>query len=134
MQLSDVVRMSIPERQRARQQHEWRGRVAEIIAIWWLRLHGYQIEGHRIKTPAGEIDLVAIRHKVMVFVEVKLRPTHDMALYSVSRRQQQRIVRAAHAYVASKSPRSPIDMRFDVVTLSPWSCPRHIIDAWRPES
>lgn len=124
--------MRIHERQQSRQRHEWRGRVAEIIAIWWLRLKGYQIEGHRIKTNAGEIDLVARRRKVMVFVEVKLRPTHDMALNSISHHQQQRIARAAHAYVASKSPRSLIDMRFDVITLSPWSCPRHLIDAWRP--
>jgi putative endonuclease len=125
--------MRVTERRRVRQRHEWRGRAAEIITIWWLRLRGYQIEGHRIKTPAGEIDLIAKQHKVMVFVEVKLRPTHDMALYSVSHRQQQRIVRAAHAYVASKSPRSPIDMRFDVITLTPRSCPRHVIDAWRPD-
>ena len=125
--------MCPPEGQRIRQRHEWRGRVAEMIAIWWLRLRGYQIEGHRIKTPVGEIDLIAKRRKILVFIEVKLRPTHDMAMYSVSRHQQQRIVRAAHAYVASKSPRSPIDMRFDVITLSPWSCPRHLIDAWRPD-
>lgn len=120
-----------------RRQNEWRGRLAEIVAIWWLRLKGYQIEGHRIQTPMGEIDLVARRGHTLAFIEVKLRRTHDIGLRAVTRYQQRRIARAAEiaapSFVASKSPRSNVDIRFDVITLAPWSWPRHLIDAWRPD-
>lgn len=124
-------------RQRDRRQNEWRGRFAELIAIWWLRFKGYRIEGHRTQTPMGEIDLIARRGHTLIFVEVKLRQSHNAGLYSVTRTQQHRITRAAEiaaqTIIASKSPRSDVDIRFDVITLAPWSWPRHLIDAWRPD-
>jgi len=120
-----------------RRQNEGRGRIAEIIAIWWLRLKGYHIESHRIQTPLGEIDLIARRGHTLVFVEVKLRRTHHAGLHAVTRHQQRRITRAAEivaqTYIASKSPRSQVDIRFDVITLAPWSWPHHLVDAWRPD-
>lgn len=124
-------------RQNDRRQNEGRGRLAETIAIWWLRFKGYHIENHRVQTPMGEIDLIARRGRTLVFVEVKLRSTHDAGLHSITRNQQQRITRAAamvvQSIIASKSPRSDVDIRFDVITLCPWSLPRHLIDAWRPD-
>lgn len=120
-----------------RRQNEDRGRYAEIIAMWWLRFKGYQIQGHRVQTPVGEIDLIARRGRTLAFIEVKLRRTHDIGLCAVSRYQQRRIARAAEIAIlsiaASKSPRSRVDIRFDVITLAPWSWPRHIADAWRPD-
>lgn len=126
-----------PLDQKHRRQNEGRGRLAETIAIWWLRIKGYYIENHRVQTPMGEIDLIARRGRTLVFVEVKLRRTHDAGLRAVTRTQQRRIARAAEiaaqTIIASKSPRSGVDIRFDVITLSPWSWPRHLIDAWRPD-
>jgi len=123
--------------QNDRRQNEGRGRLAKIIAIWWLRFKGYHIENHRVQTPMGEIDLIARRGRTLVFIEVKLRSTHDAGLHSITRNQQQRITRAAamvaQSIIASKSPRSDVDIRFDVITLCPWSWPRHLIDAWRPD-
>ncbi len=123
--------------QKDRRQNEGRGRFAEIIAIWWLRAKGYHIENHRVQTPMGEIDLIARRGRTLVFVEVKFRKTHHAGLHSITRNQQHRITRAAEiaaqTIIASKSPRSGVDIRFDVITLSPWSWPRHLVDAWRPD-
>ena len=120
-------------RRHDRRQNEWRGRFAEIAAKWLLRLKGYQIEGHRVQTPLGEIDLIARRGRTRVIVEVKLRATHDAGLHAVSLHQQRRLQRAAHLYTAQKMPRSQGDIRFDVITVTPWSWPRHLIDAWRPK-
>ena len=121
---------------RDRRRHERRGRLAEIIAIWWLRLKRYKIEAHRLQTPVGEIDLVARKGTTLVFIEVKLRRTHHIGLHAVTRHQQRRITQAAEiaapSFNASKSPRSQFDIRFDVITLTPWSLPRHLIDAWQP--
>lgn len=58
-----------------RQQAEKRGRQAERLAGWWLRLKGWQIVGRRLRTPAGEVDLVARRGSMLAFVEVKARAT-----------------------------------------------------------
>ncbi|MEK9708822.1 MAG: YraN family protein [Alphaproteobacteria bacterium] len=50
-----------------------RGHFAERIACWWLRLAGYQIVARRWRAVTGEIDLIAKRRRLLVFVEVKYR-------------------------------------------------------------
>ncbi|MGN6374621.1 MAG: YraN family protein, partial [Sphingomonas sp.] len=46
---------------RDRRAAEQSGRRGERIAAWWLRLKGWHILDHRVRTPAGEVDLVARR-------------------------------------------------------------------------
>lgn len=116
-----------------RRRHERRGRIAERVAIGLLRLKGFRIVGHRVQTTAGEIDLVASRGKLLVIVEVKLRSSHADGLAAISARQQHRLQRAADIYIAQKKPRSPFDIRFDVITVAPWSLPRHVAGAWRAD-
>lgn len=48
---------------------EKRGRRGEAIAAWFLRLKGWRIVGARVKTPRGEVDLIARRAKSIAFVE-----------------------------------------------------------------
>ena len=50
-----------------------RGHFAERIACWWLRLAGYQVVARRWRAVTGEIDLIAKRRHLLVFVEVKCR-------------------------------------------------------------
>jgi hypothetical protein len=52
-----------------------RGRRAEWLAAWWLRLKGYRILARDLRTPVGEIDLIARRGRVLALVEVKARPS-----------------------------------------------------------
>jgi putative endonuclease len=47
----------------------------------------------RWRSPVGEVDIVARRRQVLVFVEVKARAQLDSAAESVTERQQRRIVR-----------------------------------------
>lgn len=114
-----------PERRAA----ELFGRRAELLAAWFLRFKGYRIRAVRVKTPIGEIDLVAERGGVTVFVEVKARRTasETEALAAVNTR---RIVRAAEYYV-SLNPRLAVrDLRFDVILLAPLRWPRHHVNAF----
>ncbi len=46
-----------------------RGRRAELLAAWWLRLKGYRILARDLRTPVGEIDLIARRGRVLALVE-----------------------------------------------------------------
>jgi putative endonuclease len=115
----------------ARKAAETRGRNGEILAALLLRLKGYRILGHRVRTRAGEIDLVARSPRgVLCFVEVKARAQDRTAIESVGPRQRSRIARAASLYVAGKPNLARKGMRFDIVTVAP--LPRHIRDAWRP--
>lgn len=116
-----------------RRQNERRGRIAELLAVALLRLKGFRIEACRIQTVAGEIDLVASRGRLLVIVEVKLRPGHDAGLAAIGARQRRRLQRAAEIYTAQKKPRSAADIRFDVITVAPWSWPRHVQGAWRAD-
>jgi putative endonuclease len=112
---------------------EKRGRRSETWAALLLRLKGYRILGRRVRTHAGEIDLIARAPSGLVcFIEVKARADEALAIDSVGARQQARIARAAALYVAGRPGLTNKGMRFDIVTVSPRALPRHIRDAWRP--
>lgn len=49
------------------------GRWGEQAAADYLSEHGYRITGRNIRTPYGEIDLVAVKDSITIFVEVKAR-------------------------------------------------------------
>jgi putative endonuclease len=49
------------------------GRWGEQAAADYLCEHGYEIAGRNIRTPYGEIDLVALQDGITVFIEVKAR-------------------------------------------------------------
>lgn len=114
-----------------RRAREKRGRSAETFAALALRLKGYRIAARRVRTPAGEIDLVVRRGSVVAFVEVKARPTLARAAESVSTAQRRRIVRAAAHYIAANPALAGQIQRFDAVLVAPRKWPHHVINAWR---
>ena len=109
---------------------EQRGRRSEWLAALLLVCKGYRILGRRVKTRAGEIDLIAKSPTgILCFIEVKARPDAGQAGEAVMARQRSRIVRAAGLYLAGRKA----DARFDIVTVIPRRLPRHLKDAWRPD-
>lgn len=109
---------------------------AETLAAFWLRLKGYRILERRLKTRAGEIDMVARRGRTLVIVEVKASARNGMAgeraVEALLPRQQQRLVRAADHLLAMRPVLAGLDIRFDLVLVAPRRLPRHLVDAWRP--
>lgn len=95
----------------------------------WLRLRGFRILARRYATPVGEIDLVARRGGLTVFVEVKRRSAYGDALEAILPRQQRRIAQAAELWLRRYPSPS---CRFDAVAVSPWRLPVHVTDIWRP--
>ncbi len=92
------------------------GVLAEESAARFLESRGFQILARRHRTPHGEIDLIARDRGILVFVEVKARPSRAQAAYSLTARQWARLEGAALYYVAETS-QNQIDMRFDVVLV-----------------
>lgn len=119
---------------RGRQKAERRGHSSESLAALWLRLKGYRILARRLKTHAGEIDLVAAApFGPVCFVEVKARQAARTAAESVGLGQQTRIARAASLYLASRPHLSRRGARFDIVAIAPRALPVHYRDVWRAD-
>ena len=102
------------------------GLSAESRAAALLIAKGFRILARRFKSPVGEIDIVARRRQLLVFVEVKARADLDEAAWSVTPRQQQRIAAAAEAWLAGNLDESIRDIRFDAILVAPGKLPRHI--------
>jgi len=120
--------MGNPERRRAAQR---RGRRAEWIAAWWLRLKGYRVVARGFRVPVGEIDLVARRGGVLALVEVKARGNLQAAGESIDPRQRQRIGHAAAVFLQRHPHLAGLDLRFDAILIARGHWPCHIEDAWR---
>lgn len=110
------------------------GLSAETRAAAYLMAKGYRILAKRFRTPYGEIDLVARRRSLVVFIEVKARASLDEAAYAVTPRQQARIIAAAQAWLMAHPAHAEFDLRFDVVLIAPRRLPRHLLAAFDASS
>ncbi len=116
----------------ARRQHaEQCGHRGETLAAWFLRLHGWMIVARRLRTPRGEIDLVARRGRMVAFVEVKWRRNEAGLATAIDEFRLRRVAAAAQS-VAYRYCRPGDDMRIDVLLMAPRCWPRHIANAWMP--
>ena len=124
--------MPRPPRRRstqARQSAEAAGRRAERIAGWWLRLKGWRILDRRVRTPAGEVDIIARRGNLVAFVEVKTRATAAELDFAIDERRLARVAAAAEVLMPRYAGPGD-DIRVDVILLAPGTRPRHIENAW----
>lgn len=121
--------MSRGPRERARANA--RGRLAESLCAWLLRLKAYRILATGYRTKVGEIDVLAARGDTLVAVEVKVRANRATALEAVTWRQRRRIERALAWYLRGHPECAGMALRFDVFAVVPWRLPSHIENAWR---
>ena len=106
------------------------GLSAESRAAAFLIAKGYRIVARRWRSPLGEIDIVARRGRVLVFVEVKARASLDDAAFAVTERQKRRIAAAAEAWLARNPADGQCFIRFDAMLVAPRRVPRHIANAF----
>lgn len=113
-----------------------RGRRAEQVAALFLEFTGWCILGRNIHggrgRGVGEVDIVARRGELVVFVEVKSRDRLSDALSAVSVAQCRRLERAAESWLSNHPDSSIQAVRFDVIVVPKSGYPHHIPDAWRP--
>ena len=120
-----AMRKADPSRQRAEQRGHW----GERRAAWWLRLHGWRILAQRVRVPAGEIDLIAKRGALVIFVEVKTRATAAELNLVIDAQTLRRVVAAVdavgHIYASKGEGR-----RIDAILIAPGRLPRHMVNVW----
>lgn len=109
------------------------GRSAEALAEGALRAEGWAVLGRRVRTPAGEIDMIAERDGLLAFIEVKARPSLAEAAAALGARQRGRLLQAAECWLAANPGHGQAGMRFDVLVVAADGTTRRIADAFRAE-
>jgi putative endonuclease len=120
-------------RPRDRSRAEKRGRGAETLACWYLRLKGWRILARRARVPGGEVDIVARRGRTLAFVEVKARATEESAAFALDDWHLRRVAVAAER-LAPRYVRADDDIRIDALFIVPGRWPRHLPDVWQGDS
>lgn len=90
------------------------GQLGEEMAVQYLQDRGYRIVERNFHLLKTEVDIIAAKDGVIIFVEVKTRSREDYGTGSeaVTLRKQKQLWKAAMAYVKDWSP-----VRFDVISI-----------------
>ena len=114
-----------------RRAADQRGRQGEWLAEAYLQREGWEILGKRLKTPRGEVDIVARREGLIAFIEVKWRRSPAELDNAIDTRRLARVAAAVELLIPRFASEGE-DCRIDVLLLAPGLAPRHIANAWMP--
>ncbi len=118
------------DRRHERRRAERRGHVSEYLAALYLLFRGYRILAFRYRTRLGEIDIVARRKTLILFVEVKARAREGDAIDAVGYDTQRRIRAAGDVWLSRRRDAHRLSCRYDIIAVIPWRFPRHFPDAF----
>ncbi len=107
---------------------------AEDAACAALAREGWAVLDRRVRTEAGELDVLAEKDGVLAIVEVKARPTLADAAAALSPRQQARLLAAAEVVLATHPAWGAKGVRFDLLVVDAAGAVRRIRDAFRLEA
>jgi len=95
------------------------GRDGERLAERYLQQKGYKLVERNYRCRGGEVDLILLDRKVIVFVEVKTRSDHEFGspLEAVEARKQKKMIQAAQFFLNQKGLHNR-EARFDVIGIS----------------
>lgn len=98
--------------------HLKKGEQAERIAEQYLTNKGFEVLVRNFRTNLGEIDLIMLDKKILVFVEVRLR-THQWvsAIETIGIKKQAKIIKTAKIFLQKNRTYSKYPCRFDVIGL-----------------
>ncbi|MEZ5871450.1 MAG: YraN family protein [Nitratireductor sp.] len=122
--------MTTGERLRRKRAALERGRKGEWLAAFALQLRGYRIVTRNFRCKAGEIDIIARRRDLVLFVEVKARSSIAAAVDAVSHDSQRRIANAADFWMSRQRDQYRLSWRFDIIAVLPRRWPVHLEDAF----
>jgi putative endonuclease len=110
-----------------------KGRQGENLAMKFLQKKGYKILETNWRFQHKEIDIIAIKDKELVFVEVKARKNTDFGrpVEAVGKKKQKHLIDAAEAYIVNK--KLECEVRFDIISVVNNIQIRHYPYAFYPE-
>jgi putative endonuclease len=115
----------------AKRRKAWRrGHLSEYLAALYLFAKGYRILAIRHRTRLGEIDIIARKGDLAVFVEVKARRGEREAIDAVAPAAQRRIRAASDLWLARRPEHALLSQRYDIVAILPGRWPKHFQDAF----
>ena len=96
------------------------GALGENIASGFLQTNGIQIVMRNYFTNFGEIDIIGIEKKTIIFIEVKLRKSvkYGKPIESINLKKMERIRKSADVFLSNNVSFNDYDCRFDVICLS----------------
>ncbi len=113
-----------------RRRAERRGHLSEYLAALYLMAKGYRILAIRYRTRLGEVDLIARKRDLVIFVEVKARIGEREAIDAVGYITQRRIQAASDLWLSKRKDAATLSQRYDIVAVLPGRLPRHFPDAF----
>lgn len=96
------------------------GKYGEDLACEFLKKKGYKIIERNFRIRGGEIDVIALDGKTLVYIEVKTRSSHRFGLpeESITPWKLRFLERSAKFYRASRQKRNlPVLERIDIVAV-----------------
>ena len=106
------------------------GIIAEYLCAVLLIIKGYSIIALRYRNNFGEIDIIAKKAKIIIFIEVKARSDKESAIISVTKNKQERVLRTADSFIAKNIKYSHHDLRFDLMVVTSVINIYHYKNAW----
>ncbi|KGB27889.1 endonuclease [Candidatus Liberibacter solanacearum] len=106
------------------------GLFAEFFASIFLLIKGWEIIALRYRNRCGEIDIIARRKDLVIFVEVKARKNFQEAIDSVSYNSCKRIRAASKVWLAQRENSPLLSYRYDIIAVVPWRLPKHFPHAF----
>lgn len=99
-------------------KHIITGKIGEELSLTYLKQKGYKILHKNYVNVLGEIDIIARKKNVVVFVEIKTRSSNKFGLpsESVTRQKQNKIKQVASLFLKQKGWLEK-DCRFDVIEV-----------------
>ena len=95
------------------------GNQGEQFVVDYLQKQGFVIKAQNYRKFFGEVDIIACKQKLYVFVEVKTRKSASIAMGQlISPSKQQKIIKTAQTYIAEQQLYGYVH-RFDVALVQP---------------
>ena len=96
------------------------GSIGEKLAVNYIKEKGYDVLDCNYSTKLGELDIIAMKHDIIIFIEVKTRTSDIFGIPSeaVNYKKQQTIQKLSQQYILYKNlDKSHFSYRFDVIEV-----------------
>lgn len=107
------------------------GVLAEARTRTAIEADGWTVLGQRLRTAAGEVDMVAEKNGLLAVIEVKSRPTLSQAAWALTPRQRDRLTAACDILLSQNPAWGRNGVRFDLIVTDTAGRVRRIADAFR---